>query len=365
MENYERDPVDFFRPDSCPAAFAAAVPKNHLPPDAVRPVGAGTAAAADPGESACPASQCADSGGACAGAGRPAAGTAGGFSPCGAGAAGAAPGSAGRRAGCWCCCDPSRRPGGFRRLGCRHGHHRRPLPPTDGGGDPDVYLVRRHGGDGSLVFDGQRPFCSAAAPEPETIPGSGLQIPGVSGRASAVPLFVRGAAACGLPDPRRRGIPGDIAARSGPRDYPRPPSGPPVEPAAVRVSGCVLVRSAGVDRRRCLPPGLRAGLRRGCAETAGGGGTHPLWPDAAAADPRSPDAGKPHAFRHHHDGGKAGVEGSCHPHRGKPPHHGRRPAGDGDRRRAGMRPHLHRGKALRAVSDRRGAVRVRAGVQHR
>ena len=51
--------------------------------------------------------------------------------------------------------------------------------------------------------------------------------------------------------------------------------------------------------------------------------------------------------------------------RGKPPHRGRCSAGGGDRRRAGMRPHLPRGKALRAVSDRRGAVRVRAGVQHR
>ena len=127
-------------------------------------------------------------------------------------------------------------------------------------------------------------------------PVEGCKYPVYLAAASAVPLSVRAVAPRGLPDPRRRGIPGDPAARSDPRDHPRPPSGPPVEPAAVRVSGGILVRSAGVDRRRCLPPGLRAGLRRGCAETAGGGGTHPLWPDAAAADPRSPDGRKALCF---------------------------------------------------------------------
>ena len=117
--------------------------------------------------------------------------------------------------------------------------------------------------------------------------------------------------------------------------------------------------------RNCLPSEGRIREWRSRTAAAGRIGAHPLRSNAAAADPRGRTVGKPHALRHHHDGGKAGIEGSCHPHRGKPPHRGRCSAGGGDRRRAGMRPHLHRGKALRAVSDRRGAVRVRADVQHR
>ena len=44
--------------------FAAAVPKNHLPPGAVRPVGAGGAAAAGAGQPARHGAQCPDGGGA-------------------------------------------------------------------------------------------------------------------------------------------------------------------------------------------------------------------------------------------------------------------------------------------------------------
>ena len=93
-----------------------------------------------------------------------------------------------------------------------------------------------------------------------TLPGGKLPLSGVSDGGAALPLSVRPVSPRRLPDPRRRGIPGDPAACSDPRDHPRPPSGPPVEPAAVRVSGGVLVRPAGVGRRHRLPPGLRAGL---------------------------------------------------------------------------------------------------------
>lgn len=116
--------------------------------------------------------------------------------------------------------------------------------------------------------------------------------------------------------------------------------------------------AAVVSRRDC-----ELACDEGALQRAGRGGAHPLRPDAAAADSCGPAAGEPHALRHYHDGGEKGAERPDYPHCGEPPHCGRRSAGGGGRRRAGMRPHLHRGKALRAVSDRRGAVRVRAGVQ--
>ena len=259
MENYERDPVDFFRSDPCPAAFAAAVPKNHLPPGAVRPVGAGGAAAAGAGQPARHGAQRPDGGGAGDGPDhRP--------GP----VCDPLPGDhCLRPAGCLP--DPrplSALPGGHRHGGQhrdiyrrkkRHPFHRvsKPDPP-----DPcsESRLVRRDVCHGGVVPACEPPLHASSPPEPETLPGGKLPLSGVSDGGAALPLSVRPVSPRCLPDPRRRGIPGDPAACSDPRDHPRPPSGPPVEPAAVRVSGGVLVRPAGMDRRHRLPPGLRAGL---------------------------------------------------------------------------------------------------------
>ena len=256
MENYERDPVNFFRSDPCPAAFAAAVPKNHLPPGAVRPVGAGGAAAAGAGQPARHGAQRPDGGGIRDGPDHP-----------------PRPHVTPYRETI-----VSAPPGVFQTALIR--------PSVDTATeDSTVTFTDGKNVTHSIEYKSQIPltpvlkavwhtgmYVMAAwfllanlrfmlhlrrsrKPYPWKLPLSG-----VSDGGSAPPLSVRPVSPRHLPHPRRRGIPGDPAACSDPRDHPRPPSGPPVEPAAVRVSSGVLVRPAGVDRRHRLPPGLRAGL---------------------------------------------------------------------------------------------------------
>ena len=163
MGRHERNSADFFRFDRRAAGFAEGVPKDHLPPGPVCPVGPGGAAAAGPCQSSGAALQRADGGGAGADPGGGAAGTADRCPSGGAGPPGPAPGGPGRRAR-----NPGkyraaacRTPGicGHRQLGGRHGYHRRPLPPDDYGGGADCRLVRRYGGHGGLVPLYQPPLC--------------------------------------------------------------------------------------------------------------------------------------------------------------------------------------------------------------